>query len=231
MKTDAQLLLSDDEVASVSTAEAAAGLSDGDECLDLEQLDRGVRRASATATPMGCVLPEKPCTRIPGAGLAHQFGWWIDPAPGGSRFRATGRAEARPSNREWNVLRELVGKAPGQAPDAVDGAPYLTCYVNARLGAPRAMGRDTEAGAQGGCAPPCSGRTSATVSTTSFMIGVAVSSASNGRHPVRRRGGLVVGGHLGGAPLARASLRVTLGGALAMAATAAIGRILGVSVE
>jgi VIT1/CCC1 family predicted Fe2+/Mn2+ transporter len=38
------------------------------------------------------------------------------------------------------------------------------------------------------------------------------------------------GGHLGGAPLGRALLRVTLGGALAMAVTAAIGRILGVSV-
>jgi VIT1/CCC1 family predicted Fe2+/Mn2+ transporter len=38
------------------------------------------------------------------------------------------------------------------------------------------------------------------------------------------------GGHLGGAPLGRAALRVTLGGALAMAVTAAIGRILGVSV-
>ena len=38
------------------------------------------------------------------------------------------------------------------------------------------------------------------------------------------------GGHLGGAALGRAALRVTLGGALAMAVTAAIGRILGVSV-
>ena len=38
------------------------------------------------------------------------------------------------------------------------------------------------------------------------------------------------GGHLGGAPLGRASLRVTLGGALAMAVTAVIGRILGISV-
>jgi VIT1/CCC1 family predicted Fe2+/Mn2+ transporter len=37
------------------------------------------------------------------------------------------------------------------------------------------------------------------------------------------------GGHLGGAPLGRASLRVTLGGAMAMAVTAAIGRVLGVS--
>jgi VIT1/CCC1 family predicted Fe2+/Mn2+ transporter len=38
------------------------------------------------------------------------------------------------------------------------------------------------------------------------------------------------GGYLGGAPLGRAALRVTLGGALAMAVTAAIGRLLGVSV-
>ena len=38
------------------------------------------------------------------------------------------------------------------------------------------------------------------------------------------------GGHLGGAPPGRASLRVTLGGALAMAVTAVIGRILGISV-
>ena len=38
-----------------------------------------------------------------------------------------------------------------------------------------------------------------------------------------------VGGHLGGAPIGRASLRVTLGGALAMSVTAIIGRILGVS--
>jgi VIT1/CCC1 family predicted Fe2+/Mn2+ transporter len=36
------------------------------------------------------------------------------------------------------------------------------------------------------------------------------------------------GGHLGGAPLGRAALRVTIGGALAMAVTATIGRIFGV---
>jgi VIT1/CCC1 family predicted Fe2+/Mn2+ transporter len=39
-----------------------------------------------------------------------------------------------------------------------------------------------------------------------------------------------LGGYLGGAPPARAALRVTLGGALAMAVTAAIGALLGVSV-
>lgn len=36
------------------------------------------------------------------------------------------------------------------------------------------------------------------------------------------------GGHLGGAPAGRAALRVTLGGGLAMAVTAAIGRLFGV---
>lgn len=38
------------------------------------------------------------------------------------------------------------------------------------------------------------------------------------------------GGYLGGARLGRAALRVTLGGAMAMAVTAAIGRLLGVSI-
>ena len=38
-----------------------------------------------------------------------------------------------------------------------------------------------------------------------------------------------LGGRLGGAPLGRAALRVTIGGALAMAATAGIGRLLGVA--
>jgi VIT1/CCC1 family predicted Fe2+/Mn2+ transporter len=37
-----------------------------------------------------------------------------------------------------------------------------------------------------------------------------------------------LGGHLGGAPLGRAALRVTLGGTLAMTVTAVIGHILGV---
>jgi VIT1/CCC1 family predicted Fe2+/Mn2+ transporter len=39
------------------------------------------------------------------------------------------------------------------------------------------------------------------------------------------------GGHLGGAPLGRAGLRVTIGGGLAMAVTAIIGRLLGISVS
>jgi len=39
-----------------------------------------------------------------------------------------------------------------------------------------------------------------------------------------------LGGYLGNAPLGRASLRVTLGGILAMSVTAVIGKILGVSI-
>jgi hypothetical protein len=52
-------LLSDEEVARVSTAETAAHLLDGDEYIDLGQLEQGVRRAVGTATPMGRVLPRK----------------------------------------------------------------------------------------------------------------------------------------------------------------------------
>jgi vacuolar iron transporter family protein len=40
-----------------------------------------------------------------------------------------------------------------------------------------------------------------------------------------------IGGHLGGAPIGRASLRVTLGGVFAMAVTAIIGRIIGASIR
>jgi VIT1/CCC1 family predicted Fe2+/Mn2+ transporter len=40
-----------------------------------------------------------------------------------------------------------------------------------------------------------------------------------------------LGGHLGGAPLGRAAVRVTLGGVFAMAVTAAIGRAFGVAVN
>lgn len=52
-------LLSDEEVARVSTAETADRLLDGDDYIDLEDLDRGVQRAPGTSTPMGRVLPKK----------------------------------------------------------------------------------------------------------------------------------------------------------------------------
>jgi hypothetical protein len=52
-------LLSDSEVASVTAAETASHLSNGDEYLDLERLNQGVQQASGTTTPMGRVLPRK----------------------------------------------------------------------------------------------------------------------------------------------------------------------------
>jgi hypothetical protein len=51
-------LLSDEEIARVSNAEAAAGLTIGSEYLDLERLDQGIHRASAaTKIAMGQILP------------------------------------------------------------------------------------------------------------------------------------------------------------------------------
>jgi len=51
--------LSDEEIASVSTAETADRLLDGDEYLDLEQLHQGVQKALQTTIAMGRVLPKK----------------------------------------------------------------------------------------------------------------------------------------------------------------------------
>jgi hypothetical protein len=51
-------LLSSQEIAKVSTAEAATGLTEGQEYLDLEHLDQGVQQAKAlTKATMGHVLP------------------------------------------------------------------------------------------------------------------------------------------------------------------------------
>ncbi len=51
-------LLSDDEIAKVSTAETAVGLTVGSEYLDLEHLDRGIHRANAASKlAMGQILP------------------------------------------------------------------------------------------------------------------------------------------------------------------------------
>ena len=51
-------LLSDEEIAKVSTAEAASKLTEGVEYLDLEHLDQGVQRAQSSAkVTMGDVLP------------------------------------------------------------------------------------------------------------------------------------------------------------------------------
>ena len=50
------MLLSDDEVASVSTAEAAARPLEGEEYIDLEALDQGVRSVLGTTPPMSRLL-------------------------------------------------------------------------------------------------------------------------------------------------------------------------------
>jgi hypothetical protein len=53
-------LLSDEEVARVSTAETARDLAEGDEYLDLEEPDPAPRTALGNLTlPMGTVLPRK----------------------------------------------------------------------------------------------------------------------------------------------------------------------------
>lgn len=54
------MLLSDEEVATVSNIEGTARLLDGEEYLDLEDLGRGVRSALGSNTaPMGHVLPRR----------------------------------------------------------------------------------------------------------------------------------------------------------------------------
>jgi hypothetical protein len=52
-------LLTDQEAASVSTAESAPSLAVGELYLDLEHLDHGVQLAGDTTLPMGQVLPRK----------------------------------------------------------------------------------------------------------------------------------------------------------------------------
>lgn len=52
-------LLSDEEIASVCTAESADRLAGGDEFLDMAHLAQGVRRAVGEHTPTGRVLPKK----------------------------------------------------------------------------------------------------------------------------------------------------------------------------
>jgi len=52
-------LLSNDEVARVSTAETAKRLTDGDEYVDLKRLNQGVCRARGVSTPMDSIIPRK----------------------------------------------------------------------------------------------------------------------------------------------------------------------------
>ena len=51
--------LSDEEIASVSTAEGGPRLSEGEEYLDLEHLRAGVQCADGVVIPMGRIVPRK----------------------------------------------------------------------------------------------------------------------------------------------------------------------------
>jgi hypothetical protein len=52
-------LLSDDEVAAVSTAETIIRFKEGEEYLDLEHLDRGVQKAHGATQAIGQTLERK----------------------------------------------------------------------------------------------------------------------------------------------------------------------------
>ena len=52
-------LLSAAELASVAKAEGEARLADGDEYIDLEQLEQGVRQVPVAGTPTSRMLPRK----------------------------------------------------------------------------------------------------------------------------------------------------------------------------
>ena len=57
-RDDIMRLLSNDEVGKVSGAEGAPGPTEGEEYLDLEHLDQGIKRAkAATKVTMGHILP------------------------------------------------------------------------------------------------------------------------------------------------------------------------------
>jgi hypothetical protein len=72
-------MLSDDEVAKVSTAQTAKSLPDGDEYVDLEQLSKGVQRALgfAITVPMGQVLPRSAVMDTTWAKIVKQ----LEPVP------------------------------------------------------------------------------------------------------------------------------------------------------
>jgi hypothetical protein len=72
-REDVLKLLSDDEVASVSTAETAPRLADGDEYLDLEQLQKGVQRAAGRTAPLGRLLPKKAVRAATWAAILHRL--------------------------------------------------------------------------------------------------------------------------------------------------------------
>ncbi len=49
--------LSDEEISEVSTAQSQARLADGEEYVDLERVEEGVRQVHGGRAPMGRILP------------------------------------------------------------------------------------------------------------------------------------------------------------------------------
>jgi len=67
-------LLSDEEVARVSTAEAQVRLEDGDEYVDLERIEEGVRQAHGPTTAMGRLLPRSAVSDATWSKILSQVG-------------------------------------------------------------------------------------------------------------------------------------------------------------
>jgi len=56
-------MLSDTEMARVSSAEGPGTLEEGEEYIDLEQLEQGVKQADGANSPIGHVLPKRAVRR------------------------------------------------------------------------------------------------------------------------------------------------------------------------
>jgi hypothetical protein len=67
-------LLSDEEVARVSTAEDRVRLSDGEEYIDLERIEDGVRQAHGETTATGRLLPRSAVRDATWSKIVSQLG-------------------------------------------------------------------------------------------------------------------------------------------------------------
>jgi hypothetical protein len=100
-------LLSDDEIARVSTAEAAPHLAYGDEYLDLGQLQYGVRRAGdAPTTTMERVLPRK---------AVHDATWTKILTHLATPHRGRGEAAVKNGTREHAVVAVFASHLQAEA--------------------------------------------------------------------------------------------------------------------
>jgi hypothetical protein len=97
-------LLSDAEIASVSTAETTARLADGDEYIDLQHIDRGVLKASGKTTPMRQILPRSAVQPATWTQIAKRL-----PASNGDSF---GKRDAAREGIAPPVVRPSAGKKP-----------------------------------------------------------------------------------------------------------------------